>query len=266
VESGTTGRRIIDPIDSCVWYTPRVTINSSSLERLVPDRVESGAITGQETLRLHVERYEFAASQLKHGSLLDCACGVGYGTRILIDRSSPEVVATGIDISADAVAYARERYATDRIEYLAVDAMEFSPDHRFDSIVSIETIEHLPDPAAFLDHVLPMLAPGGVFIGSVPVTPTVDVNAHHLHDFTERSFRRLFRERGYVEIASLSQRQPVALGALWTRSEARLEEIRPRLPLYYLTHPGALAKRLVSTLVDGFNVKYLTVAWRAATR
>ncbi len=40
-------------------------MQSNSLERLVPEFIQPGEITGQQTLDPHVERYDFAADQPK---------------------------------------------------------------------------------------------------------------------------------------------------------------------------------------------------------
>jgi SAM-dependent methyltransferase len=194
--------------------------------------------------------------------VLDCACGVGYGTRILADRATSEVSAVGVDLSPAAIDYAREHYAGPRVRFVVGDAMEFSDPEGFDTIVSIETIEHLPDPVRFVDRMIAALRPGGVFVASVPVTPSVDANPHHLHDFTERSFRRLFTRRDLLEFARLTQDQPFSLGAVVTRGEARMQQVRRNLPAYYLSHPPQLLRRLSSTLRHGFKNRYLTVAWR----
>jgi SAM-dependent methyltransferase len=240
-----------------------VGLNADSLERLIPAELRAGDATGQETLKLHVERYEFAARLLAPGRVLDCACGVGYGTRILADRATSEVSAVGVDLSPAAIDYAREHYAGPRVRFVESDAMEFSDSEGFDTIVSIETIEHLPDPVSFVDRMIAALRPGGVFVASVPVTPSVDANPHHLHDFTERSFQRLFARHDLLEITRLTQDQPFALGAVVTRSEARMQQVRRNLPAYYLSHPTHLFRRLASTLRHGFKNRYLTVAWRS---
>jgi hypothetical protein len=57
-------------------------IDATSLERIVPDDLHADETTGGETLRLHWERYQFAKEHLVPGSVLDMACGVGYGTAI----------------------------------------------------------------------------------------------------------------------------------------------------------------------------------------
>ena len=59
-------------------------VNKASLERLVPDDLLKEEATGLETFRLHIERYAFAAQKLRGAnSILDIACGVGYGSRYL---------------------------------------------------------------------------------------------------------------------------------------------------------------------------------------
>ena len=61
---------------------------ASTIERIVPDAVSPGDATGQATLELHLRRYKFAATQLRPGRLLDIACGVGYGTRLMAVKGS----------------------------------------------------------------------------------------------------------------------------------------------------------------------------------
>jgi 2-polyprenyl-3-methyl-5-hydroxy-6-metoxy-1,4-benzoquinol methylase len=245
-----------------VRYDAGVDLDASSLERLVPDRLAPNDATGAEALRIGTERYAFAASRARPGRLLDCACGVGYGTRLLSERASVVEQALGLDISEAAIAYARDHYENGRTAFRTGDAMCFEDPEGFDTIVSIETIEHLPDPAGFVERMLSLLRPGAVFVASVPTTPSVDANPHHLHDFSERSFRRLFVAHGLVEVDHLTQDQPFSLGAVVTRSEVRLQDLRRNLPLWYLQHPDSLLRRLVSTVRHGFKNRYLTVAWR----
>ena len=57
-----------------------------SLERIVPRLMDTEDRAGAETLEIHLERYRFAADHARPGRLLDLACGVGYGTRLMADR------------------------------------------------------------------------------------------------------------------------------------------------------------------------------------
>jgi len=233
---------------------------ADSLERLIPEELQPGDVTGRETLRLHLERYEFAARYARGGRVLDIACGVGYGTQLLADRSAEEVALVGVDVSQAALDYARRHYGGKGIEYLTANAMEFHDPAGFDLIVSLETVEHLPAPAEFVTRLACMLRPLGVLVTSVPTTPSVDLNPHHCHDFTEGSFRRLVRPHGLRELEVLRQVQPVRLGSLLTRHEARMREVRRNIPAYYLRHPAAFGRRVWSTLTRGFAIRYLTIA------
>src|SRR5262249_61299080 len=104
--------------------------------------------------------------------------------------------------------YARAHYCGAYARVLAADAMSFYDTSGFDTIVSIETIEHLPAPAAFVARLVALLRPGGMLVASVPTTPSVDANPHHLHDFSARSFRRLLAPHGLGERDALVQEQP----------------------------------------------------------
>jgi len=242
-----------------------VPLSPNSLERLVPDHLSEGDVTGRETLELHLERYRFAARYARAGRLLDIACGVGYGTRLLRDESGRVNFALGVDLCEESVAYARERYGRDGVEYRTGDAMRFEDSEGFDTIVCLETVEHLPGPAGLIDNLVSLLRPSGVLVASVPTTPSVDVNPHHLHDFTERSFRRLFAQQPLEERACLRQVQPFGITSTLSRGEARLAELRPNLPRYYAMHPGAALRRLASTVRSGFVNCYITIAWQRCT-
>jgi hypothetical protein len=58
-----------------------------------------------------------------------------------------------------------------------------------DVAVSFETVEHLEDTERFVS--LLREATGRLMILSAPVMPTVGINPHHKHDFSEESFRAL---------------------------------------------------------------------------
>ena len=86
----------------------------------------------------HVERYLFATT-LVFGSVLDAACGCGYGSRMMFDKTG-EV--TGIDLEPEAIAYAEYYYHGP--EYLVSDVSSYQGE--YDWVVSFETLEHLKDP------------------------------------------------------------------------------------------------------------------------
>jgi SAM-dependent methyltransferase len=92
----------------------------ASGERFVPE-----VQAGEPLAAGHLARYEFARSQIRHGeSVLDLACGVGYGAQML---SAAGGLVTGVDRDNDAVAYAR--HATGgNVVYACRDFFDDAPD------------------------------------------------------------------------------------------------------------------------------------------
>lgn len=230
-------------------------VGTSSLERLVPSEIDGSDEAAAKLYRLHVERYEFAG-KFASGRVLDCACGVGYGSDILIRSGVGVRTVTGVDIDPAAIEYARDNYAAEGLSFECADAVKFDSEP-FDTVVSFETIEHVPNPDALIENLARLLKGGGTFVASVPVTPSVDINPYHLHDFTQTSFRRMFHKRGFTELDSLLQIQhyePMKLASEDSRLKSMLA--------YYAVHPLAAVKRAHSTAIDGFTNRYLVCVWR----
>lgn len=237
--------------------------STSSLERLIPDEIDRQETTGTETLQIHLERYRFAA-QYVEGRVLDMACGVGYGSFELCSLQQEKIEELiGVDISEESVAYAHKRYANPKIEFICANAFDYQDKQGFDTIVSLETIEHLPNPQKFIQHLVSLLKPNGKIIASVPVTPSVDANPYHLNDFTPSSFRKLFAVHRLTEIAHFQQVQPFKPFNVLMKKEKRTQDLRKNLWAYYFTHPKSLLKRIGTTLRHGFENHYLTLVLQA---
>ncbi len=232
---------------------------NSSLERIYPDEPQSSSIAGSETLTLHLARYEFASDHILPGLIADIACGAGYGSH-LIAKANPGVRIIAVDADPDALDYARAHYPHDRIEYIQADAMEFFAGKNLDVIISLETIEHLKDPKGFVKHMAGQLSPGGRFIASAPITPSMDANPFHFSDFTGKSFRKLFTDCGLKEIDSMIQVQPFDPFAV-VRHKDSVRNTRKNLVAYYLSHPSKFFLRLRSTLIHGFKNKYIVLVF-----
>jgi SAM-dependent methyltransferase len=237
-------------------------MSEPSLQRIVPDELPPGT-TGHDTLALHVARYELAARHAR-GRVLDLACGVGYGTRLVADRAAAVTEALGVDVATDAIHYATEHYARPGVRYQHGDALAFDDPHGFDTVISLETVEHVDDPARLIARLVAVLRPAGLLIASVPTTPSVDVNPHHRHDFTERSFRALVAAHPLVEVDCLRQIQPYPIVGVLRRTEARMSDMRANLVGYYARHPVAALRRLAATARYGFTNRYATFVWRRA--
>lgn len=234
---------------------------AGALERAVP-----GESPNESWIAVHVARYDFAAHYARQvGRLLDLACGSGHGTALLADRL-PSVACVGVDLGADAIAHARERYGRANNTFAEANGMTFDDAQGFDTIVSLETIEHLADPEAFVERMASMLRPGGRIIASVPSTPSTDANPYHLQDFTEASFARLFTRLGFRGIASLRLVDPFSNTPTFSRKSGDKGRVLRRMLRHYIRRPVSLVRRVAATVRYGLENRYITTAWERSKR
>jgi SAM-dependent methyltransferase len=117
----------------------------------------------------HWHRYAFARRFVAGRSVLDVACGEGYGSALLAEVAG-EV--TGVDIAAAAVTHATTRYAArGNLRFTVASATALPlPDASVDAVVSFETLEHLPasDQPRMIAEIARVLRPGGVLVISAP--------------------------------------------------------------------------------------------------
>jgi SAM-dependent methyltransferase len=167
-------------------------------ERVVP------GVTPDRILVDHLARYRFAARRVAGLRTLDVACGTGYGARMLAAGGAAAVI--GVDLSAEAIAYARTHFAAARVNFLVADATGLPlPPGSCEAVVSFETLEHVPDQHAFLREVARVVRPGGVFICSTPNRPiTTNSDApeavstpFHSREFTAAELLDLLQAHGF---------------------------------------------------------------------
>jgi 2-polyprenyl-3-methyl-5-hydroxy-6-metoxy-1,4-benzoquinol methylase len=177
----------------------------------------------------HVFRYAFAHQYIRpNDSVLDCACGLGYGSYLLATNNNAASV-KAVDICSDSVAYANDVYGHERLSYevLDIDEYESTEFKLFDLITSFETIEHVADYHSFFKLCLKSLKPDGRVIASVPylwVDETgKDPNPYHFHEFDWQKFSGLFLDYGFIIEARYHQTAPG--GFKLTGAARRYEQI-----------------------------------------
>jgi 2-polyprenyl-3-methyl-5-hydroxy-6-metoxy-1,4-benzoquinol methylase len=234
-----------------------------SLERIVPDQMDDQDDFDMKTLQLHTERYAFAILNGKPGDVLDIACGSGYGSyQLLQNEKYGQSRITAVDIDQTAIDYASRRYSNPALRFVCADALSFDDQQGYDTIISLETIEHMKDAGVFVKKLSSLLKKDGVLIVSAPVTPSTDGNPHHLSDFSVSSFKNLFEKAGFIIVSEFRQVQPFTLKSILYSDNQRLSKKRKNIWKYYFRHPGVFISRIRSLFTDGFNNRYMTLALR----
>lgn len=234
-------------------------------ERLDPLLTATGSSYDREALRLHLERYEFAATHAADRHVVDCACGTGYGSEILARAGAASVL--GVDIDEAAVAFARQQHPHERVSYTVADAAAYEPPLAPEVWVTLETVEHLADPEAYLRATWLRLAPDGLLIASVPTTVSTDGNPFHRTDFTRKSWHRLLATTGFVAEDELVQTHRFKLRQIFGSERGeRQRGVRRNLLAYYAAHPAVACARLALTARRGLVHEYTTVVARRTSR
>ena len=143
------------------------------LQENQPAGVPPLPLTGERTLpdvpeenywyRRHLVVYEWIAARVGGMRVVDMACGEGYGSSVLAGTAASAV---GVDANPEAHEHARLRYVRPNLRFERDLVETFS--EPCDAVVFLQTIEHVQDAGAILDHFKSMLEPGGVAYVSTP--------------------------------------------------------------------------------------------------
>jgi SAM-dependent methyltransferase len=174
---------------------------------------------------MHRKAYQVAAEQVS-GSVLDLGCNTGYGTAIMRAATCARVV--GVDVSLRGIREGRARFGGD---YVLADAaaLPFSSGE-FDTVTSMQVIEHIDKLEPYLEEIRRVLTRRGkAFIS----TPNAAVrlapgqrpwNRFHMREFTADDLQAaLMPQFGRVEILGL--RGTPELEGIETSRVARLRNV-----------------------------------------
>ena len=261
-----------DPLSRTAWLkvSARITLSPVAadlfLQRDQPPGVPPLALTGERTLpdvpaenywfQRHLVVYEWISRRVAGARILDMACGEGYGSAVLA-RTAAHVV--GLDANPEAYEHARLRYTRPNVSFDRGMVENYGAPGSFDAVVFLQTIEHVIDPTAVLEHLRALLTPGGVLYVSTPNVLTLapegaskSENPWHVREYRAAEFQRLcagvFAD---VDVLGLVHARTAA-GAR-TRAGARLG-------------PGASRARNHRAVLRPVHAGDLGEGFRAATR
>ncbi|MEP7108058.1 MAG: class I SAM-dependent methyltransferase [Ferruginibacter sp.] len=156
-------------------------------ERLVTDETLGKGIIE------HLHRYAVALSLIKGKDVIDIACGEGYGSNLMSENAKS---VTGIDISAEAIAHAGNKYKRHNLRFLCGSAIAFPcEDKSIDVVVSFETLEHHDKHNEMMLEIVRVLKKDGLLIISTPEKLNYNKidkdNPFHVKELDFREFEKL---------------------------------------------------------------------------
>jgi SAM-dependent methyltransferase len=156
------------------------------MSRLISgERVSTGAGGFNPSFQRHRAEYRLCAGLLGEGRVLDLGCGTGHSWTELLPRET-----VGVDIEPTAlIGQERETRQAD------MRSLPFPP-ASFASVVSIQSIEHVPDPERVLAEVARVLLGGGraIFVTPNRLTfgrPDEIIDPYHHVEYSAEQLRSL---------------------------------------------------------------------------
>jgi SAM-dependent methyltransferase len=156
--------------------------------KLTGERVLSHAGGLNPTWQRHVAAYSLANGFLPPGRVLDLGCGIGHSYHLLAPRET-----VGVDISAEAL------QGQDR-ETVEADMRDLPfDDGEFASVLSVQSLEHVPDPELVVAEVARVLEPGGTAMFVTPNRLTLGrpdeiIDPFHFREFDHEELAELCGE------------------------------------------------------------------------
>jgi 2-polyprenyl-3-methyl-5-hydroxy-6-metoxy-1,4-benzoquinol methylase len=208
------------------------------VQRDQPPGVLPLELTGERTLpdvpeenywfQRHLVVYEWIRRRVGGLRVIDMACGEGYGSDVL-SRSAAAVV--GVDANPEAHEHAKARYTRPGLRFERNMIQLFA--EPADAIVFLQTIEHVEDPGALLEHFKRI---SDVVYVSTPNVLTLapegaerSGNPWHVHEYRAAEFRALLGQHfSQVEMLGLFHARKLRLHELAIR-HARWDDIHQRI-------------------------------------
>jgi len=214
------------------------------LQRDQPPGVPPLHLTGERTLpdvpeenywyRRHLVVYEWIAQRVHGRKVVDLACGEGYGSAVLATTARSVM---GVDANLEAFEHARAKYPQVAFERNMIELWHGD----VDCVVFLQTVEHIQDPDAMLEHIKELISPGGVAYVSTPNVLTLapkgearSGNPWHVREYRPDEYRELC-ERHFAQVDLLGlfharklRAHQVAIERLgWDRIHKRLRLTKP---------------------------------------
>jgi 2-polyprenyl-3-methyl-5-hydroxy-6-metoxy-1,4-benzoquinol methylase len=187
-------------------------------------------------------------------SLLDVGCGEGF---FLFNASKAGYVTKGVELSQEAVAYARNEFGLD-VEAKPFEQLRF-PENSFDVVTLWQVLEHLPHPLAILKEVNRILKPGGLLAVSTPDIGGIparilgkgwwNIRKIHINQFTTKTLKDILENAGFKNVSPACYTESISLLMLFMPV---LKSPKLHAPLRRLLCPRSILGRAMDKIVVAY--------------
>ncbi|PZX60364.1 methyltransferase family protein [Algoriphagus ratkowskyi] len=144
---------------------------------IASDKLVSDNPIHQRLLKAYI-----AAQPWISGKLLEVGCGEGRGVETLLPLADSYL---GLDKIQEVIDELKVKYPKVEFQQAVIPPFKGIADNSFDTIVSFQVIEHIPNDSLFLKEIYRVLKPGGKAVISTPnINHTLSRNPWHEREYT----------------------------------------------------------------------------------
>lgn len=154
---------------------------------IASDKLVSDNPIHQRLLKAYI-----AAKPFISGKLLEVGCGEGRGVETLLPLAESYL---GLDKIQEVIDMLREKFPNVNFEQAVIPPFHGIDDNSYDTVVSFQVIEHIPNDKLFLQEIYRVLKPSGKAIISTPnINHTLSRNPWHEREYKPEELIRLCEE------------------------------------------------------------------------
>ncbi|WBL43763.1 methyltransferase domain-containing protein [Algoriphagus halophytocola] len=144
---------------------------------IASDKLVSDNPIHQRLLKAYI-----AAQPWISGKLLEVGCGEGRGVETLLPYADSYL---GLDKIQEVIDELKSKFPKVEFRQAVIPPFQGIADNSFDTVVSFQVIEHIPDDKLFLQEIYRVLKPGGKAVISTPnINHTLSRNPWHEREYT----------------------------------------------------------------------------------
>jgi 2-polyprenyl-3-methyl-5-hydroxy-6-metoxy-1,4-benzoquinol methylase len=207
----------------------------------------------------YLEKYlALLGEDIKNKKLLEIGSGMGDFLKVSKERL---LSVTGIEYSQDAVD-SIIKYMGGSCKVRNGEIFNHPDDEKYDLIVFNDVLEHVRDPAKFLDKVFTLLKDRGVVLCTVPTldswsakmqgTNWIEFKTEHLFYFNNSNLRRLFYKHGFTNIFEKEAKKTLSIK--YIAEHFQMNQRRFWTPFFRLVSmllPSSLLIRPINIVASG---------------
>lgn len=167
----------------------------------------------KELYKIRVDKFLARIKEFKPKNILEFGCGNGITIELLKQRDSTLNI-TGIDLSPSAIESCEKKGIQCELSDIANFSKKYS-DKKFDTVISFEVLEHLPQPFAVLKSIYDVLTPKGTLYMTMPNFLAYDflelgaiyrnlVVPAHLNYFNPQAIEMMLKRAGFNSVQVFS--------------------------------------------------------------